>query len=133
MLGDDKLAGPGGFLLLDEKFEIAGRWEADLAGMNYNYDFWYQPRHNVMVSSEWAAPATTRPGFKLDDVFPADYIRASVEKSLENLGTSSIDLLQFHVWEDDWANDERWQRVLPGHHHGFERVAASDCRGRKRR
>ena len=27
MLGDDKLNGPGGFLLLDEKFEIAGRWE----------------------------------------------------------------------------------------------------------
>src|SRR5262245_41000594 len=60
MLGDDKLNGPGGFLLLDEKFEIAGRWEAELRGMNYNYDFWYQPRHNVMVSSEWGAPSTTR-------------------------------------------------------------------------
>src|SRR6476661_3160684 len=28
MLGDENLAGPGGFLLLDEKFDIAGRWEA---------------------------------------------------------------------------------------------------------
>ena len=73
MLGDDKLAGPGGFLLLDEKFEIAGRWEKSTEGMNYNYDFWYQPRHNVMVSSEWAAPATTRPGFKLDDVKGGKY------------------------------------------------------------
>jgi len=73
MLGDDKLNAPGGFLLLDENFEIAGRWEADLRGMNYNYDFWYQPRHNVMVSSEWAAPATTRPGFKLDDVRAGKY------------------------------------------------------------
>ena len=36
--------------------------------MNYNYDFWYQPRHNVMVSSEWAAPNTFMPGFELDDV-----------------------------------------------------------------
>ena len=26
--------------------------------MRFNYDFWYQPRHNVMVSSEWAAPNT---------------------------------------------------------------------------
>lgn len=51
-------------------------------------------------------------GFKLDDVFPSDYIRQSVEQSLENLGTSSVDLLQFHVWEDDWAKDERWQRVV---------------------
>jgi 56kDa selenium binding protein (SBP56). len=57
MLGDDKLMGPGGFLLLDEKFEVAGRWEADTRGMNYNYDFWYQPRQNVMVSSEWARRA----------------------------------------------------------------------------
>ena len=60
--------GPGGFLLLDEEFNIAGRWEASREGMHYNYDFWYQPRQNVMVSSEWAAPSTTRPGFKLEDV-----------------------------------------------------------------
>jgi selenium-binding protein 1 len=73
MLGDDKLNGPGGFLLLDEKFEVAGRWEADTQGMNYNYDFWYQPRQKVMVSSEWAAPTTTRPGFKLDDVKAGKY------------------------------------------------------------
>jgi selenium-binding protein 1 len=73
MLGNEKLAGPGGFLLLDDKFEIVGHWEKDLVGMNYNYDFWYQPRHNVMLSSEWAAPSTTRPGFKLDDVKAGKY------------------------------------------------------------
>ncbi len=73
MLGDDKLNGPGGFLLLDEAFEVAGRWEDDLGGMNYNYDFWYQPRHNVMVSSEWGAPSTTRPGFKIEDVQAGKY------------------------------------------------------------
>ena len=73
MLGDEKLNGPGGFLLLDDEFKIAGRWEAGTEGMNYNYDFWYQPRHNVMVSSEWGAPRTTRPGFKLDDVKAGKY------------------------------------------------------------
>ncbi len=73
MLGDDKLNGPGGFLLLNEKFDIVGRWEASLDKMNYNYDFWYQPRHNVMVSSEWGAPKTTRPGFKIDDVKAGKY------------------------------------------------------------
>jgi selenium-binding protein 1 len=73
MLGDEKLDGPGGFLLLDESFEIAGRWESSTAGMNYNYDFWYQPRHDVMVSSEWAAPRTTRPGFNLEDVKAGKY------------------------------------------------------------
>lgn len=73
MLGNEKGDGPGGFLLLDEHFKIAGHWEASAQGMNYNYDFWYQPRKNVMVSSEWAAPNTTRPGFKLEDVQAGKY------------------------------------------------------------
>lgn len=73
MLGEENLNGPGGFLLLDEKFEIIGRWEGTTEGMHYNYDFWYQPRQNVMVSSEWASPSTTRPGFKLDDVKAGKY------------------------------------------------------------
>ena len=41
--------------------------------MKFNYDFWYQPRHNVMVSSEWAAPNTVSRGFKLDDVKAGKY------------------------------------------------------------
>ena len=41
--------------------------------MNFNYDFWYQPRHNVMVSSEWAAPNTVRRGFHLEDVQNGKY------------------------------------------------------------
>ena len=53
----------------------------------------------------------SRRGARLDDVFPPDYIRASVEQSLADLGRSTVDLLQFHVWEDDWTTDERWQRV----------------------
>ena len=48
----------------------------------------------------------------LDDVFPPDYIRRSTEESLENLGVSQIDVLQFHVWEDAWSEDGRWQRVI---------------------
>ena len=53
----------------------------------------------------------SRRGDRLDDVFPADYIREYAERSLENIGASRLDLLQFHVWEDDWAEDERWQRA----------------------
>ncbi|HMR66393.1 MAG TPA: aldo/keto reductase, partial [Anaerolineae bacterium] len=32
-------------------------------------------------------------------------------KTLDNLGLPSLDLMQFHVWEDAWAYDDRWQRV----------------------
>ncbi len=51
-------------------------------------------------------------GFTLDDCFPPDHIREYTEKSLENLGLPRLDLMQFHVWEDAWARDERWQRAM---------------------
>jgi aryl-alcohol dehydrogenase-like predicted oxidoreductase len=54
----------------------------------------------------------TRRGDRLDDVFPADYVREYAERSLANLGLPHVDLLQFHVWEDAWSGDERWQRVV---------------------
>lgn len=73
MLGNSRGEGPGGFLLLDEDFNVAGRWEKNADGMRFNYDYWYQPRHNVMVSSEWSAPNTIRNGFHLDDVKAGKY------------------------------------------------------------
>ncbi|MEU7996243.1 aldo/keto reductase [Micromonospora sp. NPDC049060] len=48
----------------------------------------------------------------LDDVFPAEHIREFTHRSLENLGVDRIDLLQFHVWEDRWAADGRWQEAV---------------------
>ncbi len=75
MLGDANGEAPGGFLHINEDFEIVGRWEEDITGMEYNYDFWYQPRNNMMVSSEWAAPNTFMPGFDLDDVAAGKYGR----------------------------------------------------------
>ena len=48
----------------------------------------------------------------LADVFPPDHIREHAEKSLANLGVDTIDLLQFHVWNDAWADDPSWQRAV---------------------
>ncbi len=73
MLGNQEGEGPGGFLLLDEEFNLVGPWEKNAEGMRYNYDFWYQPRHNAMISSEWSAPNTHRAGFKLEDVKAGKY------------------------------------------------------------
>jgi aryl-alcohol dehydrogenase-like predicted oxidoreductase len=56
----------------------------------------------------------SRRGFRLDDVFPADYIRSSTESSLKNLGLPAFDLMQFHVWEDDWSADDRWRKAVEG-------------------
>jgi aryl-alcohol dehydrogenase-like predicted oxidoreductase len=53
-----------------------------------------------------------RPGAPIEEVYPPAYIREYAEKSLANLGLSSVDLLQFHVWSDDWADDDGWQRAM---------------------
>ncbi len=78
------------------------------------------------VLADWKGPAPfiatkippkngrwpARPDYRLDDVFPADYIRRMTEDSLANLGVTCLDLQQFHVWTDAWAADERWQRAV---------------------
>jgi aryl-alcohol dehydrogenase-like predicted oxidoreductase len=54
----------------------------------------------------------SKPDSSLKDVFPADYIIEYAEKSLQNLGTERIDLLQFHVWEDSWAQEDEWKEAI---------------------
>lgn len=54
----------------------------------------------------------SKPHFKLDEVFPSDYIVEYTEKSLKNLGVETIDLQQFHVWEDSWARQDEWKEAI---------------------
>jgi aryl-alcohol dehydrogenase-like predicted oxidoreductase len=56
----------------------------------------------------------SRRGFTLDDCFPPEHIEEYVHKSLKNAGLQSFDLMQFHVWEDDWVEDERWAKKMAG-------------------
>ena len=64
MLGDADGNTPGGFAVLDARdFSIAERWEREPDGLEFMYDFWYQPRQNTLISSEWAAPNTFLDGF----------------------------------------------------------------------
>jgi aryl-alcohol dehydrogenase-like predicted oxidoreductase len=60
------------------------------------------------ANMKWPALAS----YPIADVFPPDHIRSSTETSLKNLGLSSVDLQQLHVWTDEWAKDERWQRAV---------------------
>jgi aryl-alcohol dehydrogenase-like predicted oxidoreductase len=54
----------------------------------------------------------SRRGTPLEDVFPPDHIREYAERTLENLDLPAVDLLQFHVWEDEWAHDDRWWHAM---------------------
>ena len=72
MLGNADGELPGGFLELNDDFEVERRWDPP-GEIEMNYDFWYQPRHDVMISSEWAAPNVYQPGFDMDDVENGNY------------------------------------------------------------
>ncbi|CAF1263137.1 unnamed protein product [Adineta steineri] len=79
---------PGGFALLNENFEVTGRWNDKNApdAVQFYYDYWYKPRYNIMVSSEWAAPNVFEKGFNPNDV------------ALKKYGQS------LHFW--DWSKRE---------------------------
>ncbi len=48
------------------------------------------------------------PDTPVREVFPGDYVTASAEESLGNLGLEAIDLLQLHVWHDAFAGQGDW-------------------------
>jgi len=50
--------------------------------------------------------------FTLDDCFPPDYIEEYVHRSLENARVEKFNLVQFHVWEDHFVEDERWMKKV---------------------
>jgi len=54
----------------------------------------------------------SRRGYPLDACFPPDYLERRVHESLEHAGIDRFDLVQFHVWEDDWVDDYRWVRKM---------------------
>jgi aryl-alcohol dehydrogenase-like predicted oxidoreductase len=53
---------------------------------------------------QWPA----QPGLRPEEVFPADWIVACTESSLQNLGVETIDVQQLHVWSDEWIGQGDW-------------------------
>jgi aryl-alcohol dehydrogenase-like predicted oxidoreductase len=58
----------------------------------------------------WPAPANS----SLDQNYPPSHITEFVDKSLQNLGLDTIDLIQLHTWNDDWVEDYRIGPALLG-------------------
>jgi aryl-alcohol dehydrogenase-like predicted oxidoreductase len=54
----------------------------------------------------------SKPEYTLEECFPASHIIEYTEKSLKNLNVECIDLQQFHVWEDQWADNDEWKRAV---------------------
>jgi aryl-alcohol dehydrogenase-like predicted oxidoreductase len=53
---------------------------------------------------QWPAPD----GIDPDEAFPGDHVRACAERSLSNTGLDALDLLQLHVWSDEWVGRGSW-------------------------
>lgn len=69
------------------------------------------PRDDLYVATKvppknrvWPAPA----GMDASQAFPGDHIRESLETSLRASGLEAFDVLQFHVWSDEWLGQGDW-------------------------
>jgi aryl-alcohol dehydrogenase-like predicted oxidoreductase len=57
---------------------------------------------------KWPAPAAV----PLSETFPRSHVEDCLIQSLRNLKRESIDLLQFHVWSDEWADNPDWLETV---------------------
>jgi len=48
----------------------------------------------------------------VEEAFPGKHIRASVEESLRASGLEAFDVLQFHVWSDEWVGRGDWLETV---------------------
>nr|XP_060614060.1 methanethiol oxidase-like [Anolis sagrei ordinatus] len=66
----------GGLLVLDsETFEVKGNWECPEDGPIGMFDFWFQPRHNVLISTNFGEPKFLINGFDPDNLRKERYGR----------------------------------------------------------
>ncbi|MGN6742053.1 MAG: aldo/keto reductase [Amnibacterium sp.] len=59
-------------------------------------------------NGEWPA----RDGVPVEEAFPGAHIRASLETSLKASGLDAFDVLQFHVWSDEWVGKGDWLETV---------------------
>ena len=54
----------------------------------------------------------SRREFSLDVSYPPEYVFEFVDRSLRNVGVETLDLIQYHTWEDQWLDDDRTIRTI---------------------
>ena len=52
------------------------------------------------------------PKYKYHDVFPPHHVFQYADLIRKQLGTDSIDVLQFHVWDDSWTNEPDFRKTV---------------------
>ncbi len=59
-------------------------------------------------NGEWPG----NPKTSVSDVFPESWIVSCTERSLKKLKREAIDLTQFHVWADEWLEQDEWKEAI---------------------
>ncbi|VVD04191.1 unnamed protein product [Leptidea sinapis] len=68
-MGDKEENRKGDFVLIDSKtLKVTGTWSRGKKLAKFGYDFWYQPYHDAMVSTEWGTPKYFKKGFQPGDI-----------------------------------------------------------------
>jgi aryl-alcohol dehydrogenase-like predicted oxidoreductase len=52
------------------------------------------------------------PEYKYSEVFPSQHVFKYADLIRKNIGVDSIDLLQFHVWSDSWADEPDFRKTV---------------------
>src|SRR5215471_3271149 len=60
------------------------------------------------MNLKWPASSASR----YVDVFPEEHVRKHAHQIRAALGVETIDLLQFHVWDDTWTENEEWHSTV---------------------
>lgn len=69
-------------------------------------------REDLVLATKIAPRNWKWPAYKdipFEEVFPKDHVEKLLNDSLTRLGVETIDLMQFHVWQDDWAEIDEWK------------------------
>jgi aryl-alcohol dehydrogenase-like predicted oxidoreductase len=60
------------------------------------------------LNDKWPASAKD----KYQDVFPEKHVFKYAEQIRQKLGVETIDLLQFHVWDDSWVEESEFRKTV---------------------
>lgn len=72
-------------------------------------------KDKVIVATKIAPKNMKWPAWRnvpMEEVFPISHIEKCVDDSLMSLGLETIDLMQFHVWQDAFIENHEWQTVV---------------------
>lgn len=126
----------GDFICIDShSLEVKGTWTKGEKHASFGYDFWYQPHHNVLISTEWGIPRVFKTGYAPSHIEgPATYGRSlnffnwnerKLMKSI-NLGDEGIAPLEVRFLHEPTASEGYVGCAVPANIHRFYKNEAGD-------